>query len=348
MLLKGPKGRSDSCCLAYDAQVARESSVSSIRRLLSNIVAFAFATAVVLTAEPMVRGRVPLADAQQAQRVMINVARITQAEAPSRTRLSLQIGPQAALAKNSFIRIRGLPPALALSYGHSIGPGAWAVPLNGLPSLTMILPAGVQGQSDVAISLVSIEGAVLAEAKTVLIIGPASPALGRQELPSTPSPPAFSPAERERALALHAQGLEQLERGNVYAARKFFERAVQAGLAQSALALAGTYDPDELAKMGAVGLQPDVEAARKWGARARRGRGNRTTAEVGGTVIADLRRGVIPDRFEGKGDDCDFTLVPFNAASCRPPSSRISDAQALTRHHRSGCLPRADYAAEMG
>ena len=39
--------------------------------------------------------------------------------------------------------------------------------------------------------------------------------------------------------------------------------------AQSAIAAAGTYDPDELAKLRVVGFQPDVAAARKWYERAR-------------------------------------------------------------------------------
>ena len=81
--------------------------------------------------------------------------------------------------------------------------------------------------------------------------------------------PKLDPAERERALGLHAKGLEQLERGNLFSARKFFERAAEAGLAQGAVAAAGTYDPDELAKLKVVGLQPDVEAARKWYEKAR-------------------------------------------------------------------------------
>jgi TPR repeat protein len=70
-------------------------------------------------------------------------------------------------------------------------------------------------------------------------------------------------------MRLHAQGVEQLQRGNVYAARKFFELAATAGLAQSAIAAAGTYDPDELAKLSVVGLQPDAAAARKWYEKAR-------------------------------------------------------------------------------
>lgn len=69
--------------------------------------------------------------------------------------------------------------------------------------------------------------------------------------------------ERE-ALQLHVLGLQRLEEGNVTAARSFFERAALAGLARSALALADTYDPEELTKLKVIGLKPDVEAARKW------------------------------------------------------------------------------------
>jgi transcriptional regulator with XRE-family HTH domain len=212
----------------------------------------------------------PVQRAQAQQRASIAVARTTQAEASSRTRLQIQISPPDAIAKNSFVRIRGLPPAVALSEGHSIAPGAWAVPLVALPNLTLILPVGQQGPAEVAISLVSIEGTVLAETKTTLVViaargndDPAASAAPRAPVPK------LTQEQRERALGLHAKGLEQLERGNVYAARKFFELAADIGLAPSAVAAAGTYDPDELAKLRVVGFQPDVEAARKWYERAR-------------------------------------------------------------------------------
>jgi hypothetical protein len=215
------------------------------------------------------------AAAQQSPRLSISVASSVHAEPASRVRLPIQIDPLEGLQKNCFVRVRGLPPAAALSEGHAIAPGAWAVPLIALPSLTIILPAGVQGQSDVAISLVNVDGGLLAEARTLLVIAPppapvpASAAVV-QEAPSLRAGPTLlPPAERERALGLHGKGVEQLERGNVFAARKFFERAVEVGLAQSAVALAATYDPDELAKLSVVGLQPDVEAARKWYERAR-------------------------------------------------------------------------------
>jgi hypothetical protein len=49
----------------------------------------------------------------------------------------------------------------------------------------------------------------------------------------------------------------------------FFAQAAEAGLVPSVLALAGTYDPEQLAKLKVVGVQSDVEAARKWYERAR-------------------------------------------------------------------------------
>jgi TPR repeat protein len=62
--------------------------------------------------------------------------------------------------------------------------------------------------------------------------------------------------------------LELLKQGNIQPARMLFKRAAEGGLAQAALALGGTYDPAELAKLKVVGLQPDVEQARKWYTRA--------------------------------------------------------------------------------
>ena len=255
------------------ARNARRGCGRPVRHACAGACVIALAVAAGLAAAPGAEGWVQRAQAQQAPRVSITVAAVTQAEAASRTRLQIQVGPQDAIAKNSFVRIRGLPPAVALSEGHSIAPGAWAIPLVALPNLTIILPVGQQGPSEVAISLVSIEGTVLAEARTTLVVTAAAPRAGDAAAGSAPRAPVPVPKltqeQRERALGLHAKGLEKLERGDVYAARKFFELAGEIGLAQSAVAAAGTYDPDELAKLRVIGLQPDTQAARKWYERAR-------------------------------------------------------------------------------
>jgi hypothetical protein len=192
--------------------------------------------------------------------ITISVPSPLQAEPAARVRLPIQIGSPEARQKRSFVRILGLPPAAALSEGHAFAPGAWAVPMRALPTLSIILPAGVQGQSDVAISLMSIDGGQLAEARTLLVVAPIAASAG---------PPPVPPTGRERALGLHEKGIEELNRGNVFAARQLFERAAEVGLGQSAIALAATYDPNELAKLKNVGVVPEADAARRWYEKAR-------------------------------------------------------------------------------
>jgi hypothetical protein len=171
-----------------------------------------------------------------------------------------------------------LPAAAALSEGHAIGPGAWAVPLVGLASLAVIVPVGLQGRWDVVIGLDTIDGTVLTESKTSLVIAPAqliAPG-NKGETPSTNvaslGPSVGVPVnteERERAFGLLAKGQEQLGRGSIYSARMFFQRAAETGLAEGALAAGGTFDPVELGKLNVIGLTPDVAAARKWYEKAR-------------------------------------------------------------------------------
>jgi TPR repeat protein len=65
------------------------------------------------------------------------------------------------------------------------------------------------------------------------------------------------------------KGNQELESGNISAARLFFEYAADAGLAEAAMALAGTFDASELAKLNVRGIKPDATEARRWYERAR-------------------------------------------------------------------------------
>ena len=94
----------------------------------------------------------------------INVAATIVAEPAAQTPMSIQVGPRDALPSNSFIRVRGLPPSVSLTEGHVISPGSWAIPLFGLPTLKANIPAGVLGRTEVTISLVAVDGRVIAEA----------------------------------------------------------------------------------------------------------------------------------------------------------------------------------------
>jgi hypothetical protein len=212
------------------------------------------------------------------------VAALLRIAPAARAALPIEIAPLEAVPSASFIRLRGLPATAALSDGHSIAPGAWAVPITRLPKLTILLPESATGQSELSITLVSGDGSVLAEARTTLVVTPAPPASTAAALslraspPSEPSAaatpplapaPQLSPAARERALRLVKKGDAQLAEGGIAQARLLYERAAEAGLAQGAMAMAATYDPVELQNLGARGLQPDRAAARRWYERAR-------------------------------------------------------------------------------
>lgn len=66
-----------------------------------------------------------------------------------------------------------------------------------------------------------------------------------------------------------ARGREQLEIGNIVAARQYFRRAADAGLADGALQMGDTYDAAELGRRGVVGVRGDPAEARRWFEKAR-------------------------------------------------------------------------------
>ncbi len=228
--------------------------------------------------------------------LVINVGTHILAEPAAETPLPIQVGPADALPKNTFLRIRGLPSAVSLSEGHSIAPGAWAVPFAGLPTLRISVPVGLAGRSDIVVALVTVEGVVLTEARATLVIGTALPGAGDKPEPqpktvasigpsvsTTPdksgsaprSVPPNAPAEsvrsdeQRRALRFIAKGDEFLGEGDVATARLYYQRAVDADLHEGALAMAATFDPAELRRAGIRGLPPDTKAARQWYERAR-------------------------------------------------------------------------------
>jgi len=224
--------------------------------------------------------RLQLAQTVGAEIPRIAVLATVVAEPASQMPLQIRIGPTESIPRNSFLRLKGLPPTASLSEGHSIAPGAWAIPLNGLPRLRLNLPASVSGKSELLISLVDEDGKLLAEARVSLVIQPQIPATAppapaaveKEPMPASPPPraqaPALTPADRENAEKLVARGERDLEQGNIAQARQFFLRAAQIGLARGALMLAATYDPRELARMRAVSVQPNIAEARKWYMRA--------------------------------------------------------------------------------
>jgi hypothetical protein len=228
---------------------------------------------------------------QSNARPTVTVAAAITGEPATQVALRIRVGPSAAVPPHSFLRIRGLPAMIALSEGHSIAPGTWAVALTALPNLKLFLPEGTDGRSEIVITLVALDGAVLAETKSSLIITtaqrdtatpPTAASILRAEtslqpkappVPLIATPPLkhrfMTPQDLERAQRLVMKGDQELTEGNVANARLFYQRAADAGLPEAAMALAATYDATELARFKVRGVPADPKEARRWYERAR-------------------------------------------------------------------------------
>ena len=233
----------------------------------------------------------------QTSRPTITVTATVPAEPATQAPLAIRVGPPDAVPKGSFIRIRGLPPTMALSDGHSIAPGSWAVPIAALPNLKITLPAVAAGKSEISITLVGSDGSVLAEAKSVLVVAASSAPDSRTQNKSEPPPisilragvPLQAPQKRRNAPVRRSRRRTGETHAGAAracaAAREARRRAVDGGwhrtgatalrarcgsrLAQGAMSMAATYDAVELGRLGVRGLQPDRAAAMRWYERAR-------------------------------------------------------------------------------
>src|SRR5215510_86322 len=137
-----------------NVRVGNTNTVRSCFHLFSKVVTVIVAgTAVVFHATLGTWSRT--AWSQEARHASITVPHVTRAQPSSMTQLSIQVGAQETLPKNSFIRIRGLPDVVAVSSGYAVAPGAWFVPMIAVPHLTIVVPGGVHERSEVAIDLVT-------------------------------------------------------------------------------------------------------------------------------------------------------------------------------------------------
>jgi hypothetical protein len=91
-----------------------------------------------------------------------------------------------------------------------------------------------------------------------------SSALGSSPPGPSPVGPSTAGPDREDVAALVSRGQNYLANGDVVSARLVFRRATEAGDAQAALALGGTYDPLVLKSLGVIGVAADTAQARGW------------------------------------------------------------------------------------
>jgi TPR repeat protein len=143
----------------------------------------------------------------------------------------------------------------------------------------------------VSVALATLERRSLVEKQMTLVVGattqpppnvPTS-ANATATIPADALSALFRPKtpDHELALKLMRNGDDNMRTGNVLAARQFYQRAAEYGLAEGARALGTTYDPAELSRMrNLVGIEPNPPLAQKWYAAAKELRAQELRAQA--------------------------------------------------------------------
>lgn len=220
--------------------------------------------------------------------ITIQVPNVIQVEPSTETALPIRVVPEAAVARHVMVLIRGLSADVALSEGRLFDSGVWAIRIADLARLKLASPSKAGLKSQLAISAVALDGSVLAEAASTLVVVPpqttgavaaakpdtkptaAVAGVQQEEKPAAaPAAKTLTHEEKQRVYMFMGKANEHMETGNVNVARLFYKRAVDLGWSAGALALAATYDPVELQQMNTLGgIQPDVKLAQQWYAKA--------------------------------------------------------------------------------
>jgi hypothetical protein len=156
---------------------------------------------------------------------------------------------------NVNVVIRGLAPGSALSAGTPAGLNAWRLAIKDFNSAAIRPPRGFVGVMNLTLELRLADEVVDRKTLQVEWSGTSVPASAAhsQRLDAT-----------EVAL-LMKKGAEFVADGNIGAARMTFQLAADAGEPRAAFALAETYDPLVLEKLGTKGgITPDIALAQRW------------------------------------------------------------------------------------
>lgn len=214
------------------------------------------------------------------------------------TPLPIKIAVGSDFPPQAMLLVHGLPARVTLSEGRSFGTGVWAVPLASVSRLEIAPATGTSGRTNIGFELVTLEGKILAQAKSALQIAPSAadsrkvppaqasnassdaialtagslatedpplPAAIRDRTASLAPETQPSPAQSDHYKKLIERGDELMQSGKVSSARLLYQSAADGGSAEAALALAQTYDSSELARWKVMGgIKPDLAMAKKW------------------------------------------------------------------------------------
>ena len=171
---------------------------------------------------------------------------------------------------NVSVVIDGLAPGSTLEAGTPAAVNGWRLAAADLQRAVIRPPNGFVGVMDLTVELRLADDTVVDRKSLQLTWSGGSP-------PSSPTAPAESapaptvsaePSQRQldasEIALLTKRGQDLMANGDIVAARMMFQPAAEAADAKAAFALARTYDPLVLEKMGVKGIRPDAALAHQW------------------------------------------------------------------------------------
>jgi hypothetical protein len=183
---------------------------------------------------------------------------------------AMQLGLELRLADESVadlktLRLEWLAPAPAPAPAPAAVAAAPAPAPAPAPAVVATLPAAANPAPAPAVAA---EPALVAPPSVAAAPAPPAPAVAAA-VAQAPKPGfVIRHLDPEEVAALVKRGEDFIASGDLASARLVLQRAAEAGEAQAALSLAGTYDPIVLEKLGFKGPTADIEKARMWYERA--------------------------------------------------------------------------------
>jgi hypothetical protein len=182
-------------------------------------------------------------------------------KAPLQSGQAYPLGLRATLqGQGGILVVRGLAAGTKLSVGQPSDASTWQLDAGELDDAVIIPPSGFIGTMNLMIEW-RLDGATVDRQSTQVEWSERGPA-------GAPQPPGIR-SESGEITRLLKRGEELLVSGEIAAARSVFKRLADIGEARAAFALAESYEPSTLEKLGAKGLAPDVGMAQTWYERAR-------------------------------------------------------------------------------
>ena len=171
--------------------------------------------------------------------------------------ISLNSAPAGAM-----VVIHGLATGSTLSVGQPLELDGWQLTAAELHEAVLRPPQGFAGVMELSLEL-RLANDSIADRKTLHLEW-----TGITEPQTTRTAGVIRHLDSDEVSALLKRGEGFIARGDLASARLLLQRAAEAGDAEAALSLAGTFDPIILDRLGLKGQKADIEKARLWYQRA--------------------------------------------------------------------------------